>query len=59
MGIFRKLFVVFLLLLSSFRLKPKMGEQCKNIDLDVKSTWNVLEVRRSIKGSKTAEQYKY
>jgi hypothetical protein len=32
-----------------------MSEKCKNIDLDVKSTWNVLEVGRGVKGFKRAE----
>ena len=51
MGIFQESFML-LASTSDILSKSRGSGQCKNIDQDIKSTWNVLDVRRSVSGSR-------
>jgi len=51
MGIFQESFIL-LASTSDIVSKSRRSGQCKNIDQDIKNTWNVLDVRRSVRGSR-------
>ena len=50
MGIFQESFI--LLASTPDILSKSRSGQCKNIDQDIKSTWYVLDVRSSVRGSR-------
>lgn len=51
MGIFQETFIL-LASTSDILSKSRKSGRCKNIDQDIKNTWNVLDVRRSVRVSR-------
>jgi hypothetical protein len=50
MGIFQESFIL-VASTSDILSKSRRSRQCKNIDQDIKSTWDILYVRRSVRSS--------
>jgi len=51
MGIFQEPFIL-VASTSDILSKSRRSGQCKNIDQDIESTWDILDVRKSVRSSR-------